>query len=100
MALKRLSLREQVRDGLLRDIINGAYKQGDRLVEMRIRHPNDDQHPTIFWRRRQTLCQRCFYRPATALEMHDVGCAFKRPRSFCPRQPIVRLHFRRRPQHM
>ena len=36
MALKRLSLREQVRDALLRDIINGAYKPGDRLVEMKI----------------------------------------------------------------
>lgn len=36
MALKRLTLREQVRDALLRDIISGAYKPGDRLVEMKI----------------------------------------------------------------
>jgi DNA-binding GntR family transcriptional regulator len=36
VGLKRLSLREQVRDALLRDIISGAYKPGDRLVEMKI----------------------------------------------------------------
>ncbi|HET7094641.1 MAG TPA: GntR family transcriptional regulator, partial [Thermomicrobiales bacterium] len=36
MALTRLSLREQVRDALLRDIIAGAYQPGDRLVEMKI----------------------------------------------------------------
>jgi DNA-binding GntR family transcriptional regulator len=36
MVLKRQSLREQVRDTLLRDIISGVYKPGDRLVEMKI----------------------------------------------------------------
>lgn len=36
MALKRQSLREQVRDALLRDILDGAYQPGDRLVEMKI----------------------------------------------------------------
>ena len=36
MALKRLSLREQVRDALLRDILRGVYAPGDRLVEMKI----------------------------------------------------------------
>jgi DNA-binding GntR family transcriptional regulator len=36
MALKRLSLREQVRDALLRDIIAGVYRPGDRLVELKI----------------------------------------------------------------
>ena len=36
MALKRQSLREQVRDTLLREIIGGVYKPGERLVEMRI----------------------------------------------------------------
>ena len=36
MALRRQSLREQVRDTLLREIIGGVYRPGDRLVEMRI----------------------------------------------------------------
>ena len=36
MALKRMSLREQVRDALLRDILRGVYAPGDRLVEMKI----------------------------------------------------------------
>ncbi len=36
MALVRRSLREQVRDALLRDIIGGVYRPGDRLVEMKI----------------------------------------------------------------
>jgi DNA-binding GntR family transcriptional regulator len=34
--LKRHSLREQVRDALLRDIIGGLYQPGDRLVELKI----------------------------------------------------------------
>jgi DNA-binding GntR family transcriptional regulator len=36
MALKRMSLREQVRDALLRDILRGVYAPGERLVEMKI----------------------------------------------------------------
>lgn len=36
MVLKRVSLREQVRDALLRDILRGVYAPGDRLVEMKI----------------------------------------------------------------
>lgn len=36
MAVVRRSLREQVRDALLRDIIGGVYRPGDRLVEMKI----------------------------------------------------------------
>lgn len=36
MTLKRQSLREQVRDALLKDIIGGVYKPGDRLIEMKI----------------------------------------------------------------
>ena len=36
MVVKRQSLREQVRDALLRDIISGAYQPGERLVEMKI----------------------------------------------------------------
>ena len=36
MVLKRQSLREQVRDALLHDIIAGTYQAGDRLVEMKI----------------------------------------------------------------
>jgi DNA-binding GntR family transcriptional regulator len=36
MVVKRQSLREQVRDALLRDIISGACKPGERLVEMKI----------------------------------------------------------------
>lgn len=36
MVLKRQSLREQVRDTLLRDILHGVHKPGDRLVEMKI----------------------------------------------------------------
>jgi DNA-binding GntR family transcriptional regulator len=36
MALTRLSLREQVRDALLRDIIAGVRQPGDRLIEMKI----------------------------------------------------------------
>lgn len=36
MALVRRSLREQVRDALLRDIIGGVFQPGDRLVEMKI----------------------------------------------------------------
>jgi DNA-binding GntR family transcriptional regulator len=36
MALHRPSLREQVRDHLLRDILHGRYQPGDRLLEMKI----------------------------------------------------------------
>ena len=36
MALQRQSLREQVRDVLLRDIIRGVRQPGDRLVELKI----------------------------------------------------------------
>ena len=36
MVLKRVSLREQVRDALLRDILRGVFAPGDRLVEMKI----------------------------------------------------------------
>ncbi|MCC7025140.1 MAG: GntR family transcriptional regulator [Thermomicrobiales bacterium] len=36
MLLPRQSLREQVRDALLRDILHGVYQPGDRLVEMKI----------------------------------------------------------------
>jgi DNA-binding GntR family transcriptional regulator len=36
MCLPRQTLREQVRDALLRDILNGVYQPGDRLVEMKI----------------------------------------------------------------
>jgi len=36
VAVKRQSLREQVRDTLLREIIGGVYQPGDRLVEMKI----------------------------------------------------------------
>jgi DNA-binding GntR family transcriptional regulator len=36
MVLKRQSLREQVRDTLLQEILHGVYKPGDRLVEMKI----------------------------------------------------------------
>ena len=36
MVVKRQSLREQVRDALLRDIISGALRPGERLVEMKI----------------------------------------------------------------
>jgi DNA-binding GntR family transcriptional regulator len=36
MVVKRQSLREQVRDTLLRNIISGAYQPGERLVEMKI----------------------------------------------------------------
>jgi len=36
VAVQRQSLREQVRDTLLREIIGGVYQPGDRLVEMKI----------------------------------------------------------------
>lgn len=36
MTLNRQSLREQVRDALLRDILHGVHKPGDRLVELKI----------------------------------------------------------------
>ena len=36
MTLHRPSLREQVRDHLLRDILNGKYQPGDRLLELKI----------------------------------------------------------------
>jgi DNA-binding GntR family transcriptional regulator len=36
MTLQRQSLREQVRDALLRDILSGVHRPGDRLVEMKI----------------------------------------------------------------
>lgn len=36
MTLHRPSLREQVRDSLLRDILEGRYQPGDRLLELKI----------------------------------------------------------------
>ena len=36
MTLHRPSLREQVRDHLLRDILHGKYQPGDRLLELKI----------------------------------------------------------------
>jgi DNA-binding GntR family transcriptional regulator len=36
MALHRPSLREQVRDHLIRDILHGKYQPGDRLLELKI----------------------------------------------------------------
>jgi len=36
MALHRPSLREQVRDHLVREILHGRYEPGDRLLEMKI----------------------------------------------------------------
>ncbi|MFT4039389.1 MAG: GntR family transcriptional regulator [Thermomicrobiales bacterium] len=36
LPLKRVSLREQVRDALVRDILRGVYAPGARLIEMKI----------------------------------------------------------------
>ena len=36
MALQRVTLKDQIKQELLRRILSGAYKPGERLIEMKI----------------------------------------------------------------